>query len=163
MEKRIQAHVEQTLVAYKNEVRTIIMNDVLSKKDKLTQVFNIQHEEFCLNDFMKKKRARNVIPDEERCCAFRADKMRCTRKRKDGNEVCGTHMKGVSNGMINESTPAVNMKTVDIWTQDIGGIIYYIDANNNVYCSNDIMKSSTSPKVIGSCTNDDGVFTCSLN
>ena len=68
----------------------------------------------------KKKRLRNVIPDDERCHAHKASGERCTRKKKNGENVCGTHLKGIPHGLINETTPVSNQnKKIDVWTQDI--------------------------------------------
>ena len=41
-----------------------------------------------------------------------------------------------------------NLKKREVWAQDISGIIYYIDANNNVYDHNDILNNIVNPKII---------------
>ena len=40
------------------------------------------------------------------------------------------------------------MKKVEVWAEDINGIIYYIDKFNNVYDHNDIINGIPDPKVI---------------
>ena len=111
----------------------------------------------------KKKRLRNIIADEERCHANKACGERCTRKKKCGENVCGTHEKGTPHGIINETYHSTNTtKKVDVWTQDICGIVYYIDANKNVYNSHDIMINMQQPRVIGSYDMDlDGEYSIS--
>ena len=37
---------------------------------------------------------------------------------------------------------------VEVWAQDIAGIIYYIDSASNVYDTEDIALNKTNPKVI---------------
>ena len=59
--------------------------------------------------------------------------------------------KRTPHGKVNSEVATTNIKKRDVWTQDIGGIIYYIDSENNVYNSNDIMRSKVSPTVIGKC------------
>ncbi len=46
---------------------------------------------------------------------------------------------------VNEPSTQKNVK-VDIWAQDIKGIIYYIDKVGNVYDTEDIMKIDKYPK-----------------
>jgi hypothetical protein len=43
-------------------------------------------------------------------------------------------------------TPTTKNVKVDIWAQDIKGIIYYVDKNGNVYDTEDIMKIDKHPK-----------------
>jgi hypothetical protein len=40
------------------------------------------------------------------------------------------------------------LKKVEVWAQDIKGIIYYIDKSNNVYKAEDIMSNKKNPSVI---------------
>ena len=37
---------------------------------------------------------------------------------------------------------------IEVWAQDIKGIIYYIDNNNNVYQPDDIINNKFNPKII---------------
>jgi hypothetical protein len=46
---------------------------------------------------------------------------------------------------VSEPSTPKNMK-VDIWAQDIKGIIYYVDKAGNVYDTEDIMKIDKYPK-----------------
>jgi hypothetical protein len=46
---------------------------------------------------------------------------------------------------VSEPSTPKNVK-VDIWAQDIKGIIYYIDKAGNVYDTEDIMKIDKYPK-----------------
>ena len=59
-------------------------------------------------------------------------------------------MKGTPHGIIveNSSEIKVNTQKVEVWAQDIQGIVYYIDKNNNVYDTVDIIKNQMNPKII---------------
>ena len=92
---------------------------------------------------------KNVVPFFDRCCAKRASNEQCTRRKKDGIEYCGTHMKGTPHGIIdnqNESKP--NTQKIEVWAQDIQGIVYYIDKTFNVYQAEDIIINKLNPKII---------------
>jgi len=40
------------------------------------------------------------------------------------------------------------VKKITVWSEDIKGIIYYIDKNNNVYDNQDIRHNISNPKII---------------
>ena len=48
------------------------------------------------------------------------------------------------------SNNEVTSRSVEIWTQEINGILYYIDNNKNVYSMTDIMSNKENPRVIAS-------------
>ena len=127
-----------------------IMSDVKTKCNSLAAfVYNYDKIKVGKDDFMKRKRVKSVVPIYERCCAKRASGEQCTRRKKEGESYCGTHIKGTPHSVMEEnvtepSTPK-NVK-VDIWAQDIRGIIYYIDKTGNVYDTEDIMKIDKYPK-----------------
>ena len=71
----------------------------------------------------------------------------CTRRKKEGCDSCGTHMKGTPNGMMDsQDNTAPMLEKVEIWAQDIMGIIYYIDHKNNVYQAEDIISNKINSK-----------------
>ena len=49
---------------------------------------------------------------------------------------------------ITSDEPKVNTTKVEVWAQDIQGIVYYIDKFNNVYDTADIIKNQVNPKII---------------
>ena len=160
MEGRIQDYVNSYLKDYKEFIRETIIDDSKTNNQKLENIFEYDGMTINLAQFTKKKRVRNVISTEDRCCAYRADKERCTRKKKEGHDVCGTHMKGVPHGMITNNETVQNSKKIDVWSRDIQGIVYYVDADNNVYNSSDILKNKQFPTIIGICReNMDGTYT----
>ena len=94
------------------------------------------------------KRIKNVVPLNERCMALRANSEQCTRRKKNGHEYCGTHIKGKPHGILNEKPKNNEYNKVSVWQEEIQGIIYYIDNNNNVYNAQDIVEDKISPPVI---------------
>ena len=64
------------------------------------------------------------------------------RRKKDDELYCETHIKGTPNGgRIHEKTQSTISKKITVWYEDIMGIQYYIDDNNNVYKPEDIMNN----------------------
>jgi hypothetical protein len=98
---------------------------------------------------MKRRRVKNAVTLSDRCCAKRASGEQCTRRKKDENEYCGTHLKGTPHGIVstNEENKNITQK-VEVWAQDIQGIIYYIDNKNNVYQTEDIIINKLNPNII---------------
>ena len=174
MERRLNQRIEEYLIEFKNQIagriQTIvqgieesgsgsgsgsgrdisILGDVKTKCNSLAAfVYNYEKIKVGKDDFMKRKRVKSVVPIYDRCCAKRASGEQCTRRKKEGESYCGTHIKGTPHSVMEEnvsepSTPK-NVK-VDIWAQDIKGIIYYIDKTGNVYDTEDIMKIDKYPK-----------------
>ena len=90
-----------------------------------------------------------MVPFFDRCCAKRATNEQCTRRKKDKDEYCGTHMKGTPHGIIdNQNEVKPTTQKIEVWAQDIKGIIYYIDKMNNVYQAEDVVVNKQNPKII---------------
>ena len=94
----------------------------------------------------KRKRNKHQIPLNERCLAKKSGGEQCTRRKKDGSNFCGTHIKGTPHGQTTDVSS--NLKKVNVYAQDIDGIIYYIDDEGNVYNSEDVFKKIDNPRVI---------------
>ena len=171
MERRLNKKIEDYLIAFKNDIakklQQIVTGVELSDsctRDELTRaidntklqcnsmagiVYNYEKRRLGKEDFMKRKRVKSVVPMYERCSAKRANGEQCTRRKKDGETYCGTHIKGTPHSIMDEvecETPTTKNVKVDIWAQDIKGIIYYIDKVGNVYDTEDIMKIDKYPK-----------------
>ena len=153
MERRINKKIENYLSEFKENVRSKAL-DLGSKDPSLHQLVQYIYDYDRLNlgkeDFMKRKRVKNVVHLSDRCCAKRANGEQCTRRRKDDTtEFCGTHLKGTPHGVCSleeESKP--QGQKIEVWAQDIQGIVYYIDKFNNVYDTADIIKNQVNPKII---------------
>ena len=155
MEKRINDTTKQYLSKFKDGIRDKVvelgMND-LEKTNQLLE-FIYEYERLCFEkeDFVKRKRVKNVVPMMNRCNAKRANGEQCTRKRKEDCEFCGTHYKGTPHGLINQGSSATAESEVfklDVFAEEIGGIVYYIDKFKNVYNTDEILQSKMNPSVI---------------
>ena len=153
MERRLNNKLESYIITFKDNIKEKasqigIMDD--SKINELFQyIYDYERLAFNKDDFIKRKRVKNFVPIFDRCCAKRATNEQCTRRKKDSSEYCGTHMKGTPHGIIdNQNEEKVNIQKVEVWAQDIQGIIYYIDNCNNVYQAEDIVINKMNPKII---------------
>ena len=154
MERRLNKKLETYITTYKDNIREKATQLNLNNDVKFTQllqyIYDYDRLSFNKEDFQKRKRVKNFVPIYDRCCAKRANNEQCTRRRKDGSEYCGTHMKGTPHGNVDvdQSESNHNTQKIEVWAQDIQGIVYYIDKNNNVYDTADIIKNQVNPKII---------------
>ena len=157
MEKRLNKKIELYISNFKDNIRNKAMQLGMRKDEINNQLLQYiyDYDRLTLNkdDFTKRKRVKNVVPFFDRCCAKRATNEQCTRRKKEGCEYCGTHTKGTPHGIIdlNENNKTTTQK-IDVWAQDIQGIIYFIDKFGNVYQAEDIVINKTNPTVIGKYT-----------
>ncbi len=157
MERRLNKKVESYLSTFKDNIREkatqLGLKDDLKTSQLLQFVYDYDRLAFCKEDFQKRKRVKNFVPIYDRCCAKRATNEQCTRRRKEGSEFCGTHMKGTPHGIIdNSDEQKISTHKIEVWAQDIKGIVYYIDKFNNVYDTTDIIKNQMNPKIIAKYT-----------
>ena len=153
MEKRLNKKVETYIASFKDSIREKSTQMGLNNDVKSTQllqfIYDYDRLSFSKEDFQKRKRVKNFVPIYDRCCAKRASNEQCTRRRKEGIEYCGTHMKGTPHGTLDlQDESKVSTQKVEVWAQDIQGIVYYIDKSNNVYDTADIIKNQINPKII---------------
>lgn len=165
MERRLNSKLDAYIIAFKNDIvarlqevsgdltsdhSSQIVADTRAKCNAIIGfVYNYEKLRLNKEDFMKRKRVKSVVPIYDRCCAKRASGEQCTRRKKGNEMYCGTHIKGTPNSVMEEpsgETPTTKNVKVDIWAQDIKGIIYYIDKVGNVYDTEDIMKIDKYPK-----------------
>lgn len=115
-------------------------------------VYEYEKLKLTKEDFMKRKRVKNMVPIQQRCLAKRANGEQCTRKKKEGCDYCGTHTKGVPCSIMDDENdgdkPKLNQQSVNIWVQNIKGIEYFIDGSQNVYKHEDVINNSTNPRII---------------
>jgi hypothetical protein len=153
MERRLNKKLESYITTLKDSIRDKVTQMGMSKNEQANQllqfIYDYDRLSFNKEDFQKRKRVKNFVPIFDRCCAKRASNEQCTRRKKEDSEYCGTHMKGTPHGIIDvQGEPKNNSQKVEVWAQDIKGIIYYIDKNNNVYQAEDIISNKINPKVI---------------
>lgn len=161
MERNINKKIDSHQVEFKNNIKDWLKTNGVVMKGKnnedltksfLEFVFDFGKLELNKEDFQKRKRVKNAVPHCDLCIAKRANGEQCTRRRKDANsQYCGTHIKGTPHGEItNDPVTEKEPKSskVEIWVQEIHGISYYIDNDNNVYRPEDIISNKPSPSII---------------
>jgi len=157
MEKRINDLSKQFLAKFKDDIRNKIVELGLGETERINELLEFVYEynrlSFEKEDFAKRKRVKNAVPLANRCNAKRANGEQCTRKRRDDCEFCGTHYKGTPHGLatqLNEAGVADSQEVVklDVFAEEIGGIVYYVDRFQNVYKTDDILQSKMNPSII---------------
>jgi hypothetical protein len=187
MERRISGKIDAHTIAFKDDVSSKIrevnaaMTAALSKQDQQDQqdqqqqnqlqidslckqlisfVYDYEKLKLSKEDFMKRKRVKNIVPAQHRCHAKRANGEQCTRKKKVGCDYCGTHTKGAPNSIMEDESNGsaankVSQQSVNVWVQNIKGIEYFIDSNSNVYKHEDVIENSPNPQIIAKCAKND--------
>jgi len=161
MEKRINTKTRTYLHTFKDDIKNFIIKSNHKQEDintLLQFIYDYQPLEFTKIDFQKRKRVKNIVPYFERCCALRANNQQCTRRKKNDAKFCGTHIKGIPHGEINQVTQEPTHTKKVVWAQDIKGIIYYIDREGNVYHPQDVMDNTVNPKIIAKYVKKDGIY-----
>jgi hypothetical protein len=153
MERRLNKKVELYITNFKDSIREKTTQMGIAKNEEVNQllqyIYDYDRLSFNKEDFQKRKRVKNFVPIFDRCCAKRASNEQCTRRKKDGCEYCGTHLKGTPHGIVDaKDEPKNTTQKIEVFAQDIQGIIYYIDKNNNVYQAEDIISNKINPKII---------------
>lgn len=153
MERRINKKIESYITELKDSVRAKADQLGLATDPNLSQLvqFVYDYDRLVLvkEDFLKRKRVKNIVHLSDRCCAKRASGEQCTRRKKTDCEYCGTHIKGTPHGICdNDDDDKPVGQKVEVWAQEIHGIIYYIDKTCNVYQVEDIIANKMNPKVI---------------
>lgn len=153
MEKKINKRVETYISSFKDDlcgkVNDLDVENESSKNQLIKYIYEYERLILEKDDFVKRKRVKNVVPFFDRCSAKRANGEQCTRRKKEGDGYCGTHMKGTPHGMIDSQDEIKNQtQKIEVWAEDIQGIVYYIDKNGNVYQSEDIISNKPNPKII---------------
>jgi hypothetical protein len=155
MEKRLNRISETYITNFKNNIRDKILEISFEEKTKINELIEYVYEyerlTFVKEDFIKRKRVKNSIPSTNRCNARRANGEQCTRRRKENCEFCGTHSKGVPHGFMEEEDVTQSTQKLEVFAEDIQGIVYYIDKFNNVYKTEDIISGKDNPHIIAKC------------
>ena len=153
MERRLNQKFETYITSFKNDIRDKINVLNFNEKEKINElmeyVYDYERLVFEKEDIRKRRRVKNTVPVDNRCNAKRANQEQCTRRRKDGSEFCGTHIKGTPHGLITTEDTNTNIyHKLEVKAQDIGGIVYYIDDKGNVFNTEDVMNNKENPQII---------------
>ena len=132
MEKTVNDAIRQYIIDFKAEI--------IQKRHELSP------EDFCA--FVADKEPLRIslgkpVP-ENRCTATRSNGKQCSRKRKDDQLFCGTHLK---------SSPT----TLEVQLENFDGIYYYVDKQGNAFRVEDVNKENAEP--FSKYVVEDGKFT----
>ena len=149
MNKRINKTIDKWWTALREDLQTQISAEPsMTAEAFLLHLWDKSPLILKESDYQKRQRAKNIVPLYERCTAKRANSEQCTRRRREGDNFCGTHAKGTPHGIINMDAIETPLKKVDVWIQEIGGISYYIDGDGNVYNPQDVFQNKVDPRKI---------------
>lgn len=166
MERRIAKKCDYHCQTFKNDIKKWMNNNncnIINKDNGLMCdgqflqfIYDYEGINLDKEDFQKRKRIKNFVPKDDRCHAKRANGDQCTRRKKEGQDYCGTHTKGTPHGIIDFSGDRKNNSVkLEVWIQEIKGIQFYIDDYSNVYKSEDIIANKKNPAVIATYIIDD--------
>jgi hypothetical protein len=127
---------------YDDDLNIISLRHIVSMYEPKEQIQD--------NSSLKTGRPRVPVLPSEQCGAKKSSGLQCTRRRKNAEKYCGTHMKGCPHGDIsnNVNETAKTRYTVNVWMQVIDEIPFYIDDDRNVYQADDIISNKVNPRVI---------------
>ena len=134
-------------------------------QDVLQFVSDYERLELKEEHFAKRQRIKHVVSPEKRCNGRRGEGTQCTRRKQDGKEYCGTHMKTSalcelvsSDASASTSSMETSLtKTLEVWSEEIKGIMYYVDAKGTIYDAEDVVCNKSSPRVLGTYNKETGV------
>jgi hypothetical protein len=141
MENRIKKKVAGYTNQFKDDLIKEInkLNDEAGNTQKLLGfITNYSRINFNDDDFSKRKRVKNHVPEYDRCGAKRADGLQCTRRKKCDHSYCGTHLKGTPHGEITVSM-VKQKKKVELSLVNVAGIVHYVDETGKQYSAESVL------------------------
>lgn len=162
MEKHINKMISEYLYKMKQDIINMIQTNEANPEMYISTYPNLN---LTSEDLISCKpiRVKNIVDPEHQCIAIKTTGTRCSRHKLDNFEYCGTHKKDENCNNIHNCkyTPSIqskkkivssNTKTslnqnhskkqLKISLENVNGIMYYIDNNNNVYDTEDIYMAS---------------------
>lgn len=163
MDRKINKQIETYFSTFKKQLNKKIVDMQIEEPEKVQDlveyVYGYDRLVLSKEDVSKRKRIKNAIPFVNRCHAKRANDEQCTRKQKEGHLYCGTHVKGTPHGIIcQEVTTTTQLIKSEVFAEDIGGIIFYLDKQNNVFKTEDVLNDCVDPKVIAQYVLEDNKY-----
>jgi len=157
MEKRINQKIDAFVAGFKNDMMKYVDDKEFDcKYEIINYIKSYKGLQLTKQDFVKRKRVKNVVPYYDRCTAKKACGSQCTRRKLKDCAFCGTHNKSQPYGVMEEdAVEKSGVKKVSVWAQDIKGIIYYLDNEGNVYDPSDVINNRKNPKIIAKYTKED--------
>ena len=154
MEKNINRRIEEYTTLLKDDLKDKIISLNIFEKDKVNELllFMYDYDRLILQkeDLVGTKRIKIDIQMQFRCTAKRVNGEQCTRRKNKDCEFCGTHIKSIPSGtFIHEGENGKSsIRNMNVFAEEIQGIVYYIDEFQNVYNTIDILEGNENPKII---------------
>jgi len=163
MEKQLNAKISEYFKKFKDELVLKLKDQDIQSDENGSNIINFiysyPHVSFKKEEFNKRKRIKNSIPLHDRCVAIRANCEQCTRRRKNNEKFCGTHIKGTPHGVVTDGKPeSSSYFKINVWAEEISGIIHYLDTEGNVYDPQDIFQNVTDPRIISHYKKEDDKY-----
>lgn len=146
MEKTLNKKIETYVTKFKNDIREKITELNLTNQianELMTYIYDYERLVIDKDDLNHKKRSQNTIPEDCRCTAIRTTGEQCTRRKKKNSAYCGTHDK---NG--GETNDVDEIQKIEVFTEEVRGIVYYLDNKGNVYNPLDILSGKENPRIL---------------
>lgn len=157
-QEKLNTAVAAFVDGFKKDIVEKLLDSSISSHDIVRFVNEFQPPVIREDEIMKKKRVKNPIPFHEKCIAKRANGEQCSRRKKKDDNFCGTHSKACPHGTISMEEnvdyendgngDGVIKKQVEVWLEDINGIMYWINEAGTVYHHEDIKNNIENPRVI---------------
>ena len=119
MEKKLNNRFNAYFYKFKDDIKTHITGTLGTEISPQMQskimkyIYAYEGMSITKEDLQRRKRVKNVVPLQCRCCAKRANGEQCTRRRKDESIFCGTHIKGTPHGkMDDEQITPIEKRTI---------------------------------------------------
>lgn len=168
MDQKLNKIITDYVTEFKQNIKKKAIECQFTEKEKIesliSYIFDYERLTLSKEDVSKRKRIKNSIPSMNRCHAKRANGEQCTRKQKKDCLFCGTHEKGTPHGVVHVGLEqdndgnVINMVTAEVFAQEIGGIVYYLDKHFNVFNTEDVMNNVENPRVIAKYTYSDEIY-----
>ena len=91
MENKINKKIQNWSCSFKDYLKEEVNKlDIPQGKanELVNKLYDFESISLTKEDFVKRKRTKNVISDCERCIAKKSNETQCTRKKKEGEEYC---------------------------------------------------------------------------
>lgn len=152
MEKFLNKRIEEYTTLFKDHIKDKITSLNISDMDKVNEllvfIYDYNRLIFIKDDLIKPKRNKIDIPLLFRCTAKRVNGLQCTRRKNINSDFCGTHIKTIPSGIIIHNNDNISILSMNVFAEDIQGIVYYIDTFLNVYNTLDISAGKLNPNII---------------
>jgi len=152
MDKRVQTKINEYLKNFKEEIKKkaieLGLTELSNFNNLLQYIYDKEHLEITMEDIVKKNRVNVKIENNQKCIAYRSNGEKCTRRKKKDCDFCGTHLKAHPYGICENIEENKKCDKIEVFAQEIQGIIHFLDLKNNVYRVEDILQNNPNPQII---------------